>query len=435
MPVGPPHSWTRGGATAGLLLLAPLPVVVGGEEFRGFVDFAAGVLSLVALTCSVIWGLVASDRVFLNPRQRLLAQAVHRTTAVASVAFLLLHATVKVTLDHTTLLAALVPFSLGTGGTAGLIGLGSLAALLMIATALTGALRSTFASPAPVAARWRAVHALAYPAWCAALLHGLFAGRPAAGWVTFLYGTSLLAVITAIGLRAAPGAVKRNVTDRVLAALGPRPDGPERPPRHERDGSPPPGVEPAARAFSGVRDPYGTGRAGALPEPGPALDRHGVPPLPLTAPSIGGGVHATAGSGLGMAAAYRAVSPQPDGPARWPVPSPAPPAEAPRPAREPLDVTPPLDPTPPVDVTAPLDVTAPRGAQTSGTPGDPARPLHPAHPVGPAHHPAPPVRPAHPVAEAPPGPFQAAPRSGEPWGSPTAPTAPAGPAGRAGGQQ
>ncbi|MFE9659685.1 cytochrome b/b6 domain-containing protein [Streptomyces sp. NPDC005955] len=400
-------------------MLAPLPVVVGGEEFRGFVDFAAGVLSLVALTCSVIWGLVASDRVFLNPRQRLLAQAVHRTTAVASVAFLLLHATVKVALDHTTLLAALVPFSLGAGGTAGLIGLGSLAALLMIATALTGALRSTFASPAPVAARWRAVHALAYPAWCAALLHGLFAGRPAAGWVTFLYGTSLLAVITAIGLRAAPGAVKRNVTDRVLAALGPRPDAPERPPRHDRDGSPLPGGGPAARAFTGVRDPYGTGRTGDLPGPGPALDRHGVPPLPLTAPSIGGGVHATAGSGLGMAAAYRAVSPQPDGPARWPVPSPAPPAEAPRPAREPLDVT------PPVDVTAPLDVTAPRGAQTSGTPGDPVRPLHPAHPT-------------RPVTEAPPGPFQAAPRSGEPWGSPAAPpapTAPAGPAGPAGGQQ
>ncbi|MFD8939362.1 cytochrome b/b6 domain-containing protein [Streptomyces sp. NPDC059578] len=397
-------------------MLAPLPVVVGGEEFRGFVDFAAGVLSLVALTCSVIWGLVASDRVFLNPRQRLLAQAVHRTTAVASVAFLLLHATVKVTLDHTTLLAALVPFSLGTGGTAGLIGLGSLAALLMIATALTGALRSTFASPAPVAARWRAVHALAYPAWCAALLHGLFAGRPAAGWVTFLYGTSLLAVITAIGLRAAPGAVKRNLTDRVLAALCPRPAGPERPPRRDREGSPLPGVEPAARPFAAVRDPYGAGRAGDLPASAPALDRHGVPPLPLTAPSIGGGAHATTGSGLGMAAAYRAVSPEPSGPGRWPIPSPAPPAEAPRPAREPLDVTTPLD------VTAPLDVPAPRGAQTSGAPGAPAHPRHAAHPVRPPH-------PAHPAAEAPPGPFQAAPRSGEPWSSPAAPTAPSGPTG------
>ena len=45
---------------------------------------------------------------------------------------------------------------------------------------LTGAMRSAFASPAPVAARWRAMHMLAYPAWCAALIHGLYAGRTAA---------------------------------------------------------------------------------------------------------------------------------------------------------------------------------------------------------------------------------------------------------------
>ena len=47
----------------------------------------------------------------------------------------------------------------------------------MIFMGITGALRSAFASPAPVAARWRAMHMLAYPAWCAALVHGLYAGR------------------------------------------------------------------------------------------------------------------------------------------------------------------------------------------------------------------------------------------------------------------
>lgn len=98
-------------ATAAILLLIPIVVLAGGNGVRDFLNFGAGVLSLVALSCSVIWGLVATDRLFLNTRQRLVAQAVHRTTAVSSVAFLLLHITVKLALDHTVLIAALIPFS------------------------------------------------------------------------------------------------------------------------------------------------------------------------------------------------------------------------------------------------------------------------------------------------------------------------------------
>ncbi|CAM5575462.1 DMSO/TMAO reductase YedYZ heme-binding membrane subunit OS=Streptomyces albaduncus OX=68172 GN=FHS32_000436 PE=4 SV=1 [Streptomyces griseoloalbus] len=58
------------------------------DWFVDFLNFGVGVLSLVCLSCSVIWGLVAQDRILLGPRQRILAQAVHRTTAVASVVFL-----------------------------------------------------------------------------------------------------------------------------------------------------------------------------------------------------------------------------------------------------------------------------------------------------------------------------------------------------------
>ncbi|NGO09748.1 cytochrome b/b6 domain-containing protein [Streptomyces sp. HC44] len=206
--------------TAAALLLIPLLVLVGGDGFRDFLNFGAGVLSLVALTCSVVWGLVATDRVFLDTRQRLIAQAVHRTTAVSSVAFLLLHITAKIALDHTTVLAALIPFSGGVSGPEGLIGFGSLAGLLMIFTALTGALRSAFASPVQVAARWRAVHMLAYPAWCSALVHGLFAGRPAATYVTVMYSLTIVAVGGALALRAAPLPFKRKVSRRVLDLMG-----------------------------------------------------------------------------------------------------------------------------------------------------------------------------------------------------------------------
>ncbi|MFJ1731965.1 cytochrome b/b6 domain-containing protein [Streptomyces sp. NPDC088254] len=213
-----------GVATAVVLILIPVVVLVGGDRFQEFLNFGAGVLSLVSLSCSVIWGLVAQDRVILNTRQRIVGQAVHRTTAVASIAFLLLHITTKIALEHTQLIAAIIPFSLGVTGNGFLIGLGSLAGLLMIFVGITGALRSRFASPAPVAARWRAMHMLAYPAWCAALLHGLYAGRAAKPIFVILYGLALVGVMAALALRAAPRPVKRQLADRIGAIIGGEPE-------------------------------------------------------------------------------------------------------------------------------------------------------------------------------------------------------------------
>lgn len=175
-PSPAPSRTARGVLCAAALLLIPLVVLVGSDAFRAALDFTTGVLSLVSLTASVVWGLVASDRLFLTSRQRLLSQGVHRATAVASIGFLLLHVTVKLALDHVSVVGALIPFGLGVTGSAGLIGLGSLAGLLMVTTGVTGALRKAFASPAQIASRWRALHMLAYPAWCSALIHGLYAG-------------------------------------------------------------------------------------------------------------------------------------------------------------------------------------------------------------------------------------------------------------------
>ncbi|HET6856502.1 MAG TPA: hypothetical protein VFH94_05330, partial [Streptomyces sp.] len=132
----------QGGLTAVALILIPLLAVFGSEGLRATLDFTTGVLSLVSLTASVAWGLLARDRLLLQPRHRLLAQGIHRATAIASLGFLLLHATVKVSLGHVELIGALIPFGLGVSGTSGLIGFGSLAGFLMIVAASTGALRS-----------------------------------------------------------------------------------------------------------------------------------------------------------------------------------------------------------------------------------------------------------------------------------------------------
>ncbi|WP_328550464.1 MULTISPECIES: ferric reductase-like transmembrane domain-containing protein [unclassified Streptomyces] len=219
-----------GVASAVVLLLIPVVVILGGDWLQQFLNFGAGVLSLVCLTCSVIWGLVAQDRLVLNIRQRIVAQGIHRVTAVASIAFLFIHIGVKLALDHADWVAALLPFGWlfsGTGGanpgSATLIGMGSLAAYLMIFVGITGALRNQFASPAPIAARWRAMHMLAYPAWCAALLHGLFAGRPAKTFFMVSYELCVVAVAAALALRAAPRPFKRKVADRLAMTLGSEP--------------------------------------------------------------------------------------------------------------------------------------------------------------------------------------------------------------------
>lgn len=300
-----PSRTTRGVLMTAALLLMPLLVIIGSDAFRAALDFTTGVLSLVSLTAAVVWGLVATDRLFLHSRQRLLAQAVHRATAVASIGFLLLHVTVKLALDHVSPVGALIPFGMGFSGSDGLIGLGSLAGLLMVVTGVTGALRSAFASPAQVASRWRALHMLAYPAWCSALIHGLYAGRAPKPWVIVLYSLCLVAVAGAVALRASPLPIKRKVAAQILAVLEPeRRAGGRDAVRRDTTESPLPGTAAAP---------------GRAPEPDPD-----------TAPVVG------------IAAAYRVLAstdqptevtevlPHTESPApRWPSPSPPPPAEAP----------------------------------------------------------------------------------------------------------
>ncbi|MEW2395977.1 cytochrome b/b6 domain-containing protein [Streptomyces sp. NPDC046862] len=312
-----------GAATAAALLLIPVIVLAGGDAVREFLDFGAGVLSLVSLSCSVIWGLVASDRLFLNTRQRILAQAVHRTTAIASVAFLLLHVTVKIVLEHAPFYAALIPFSLGFTGTAILIAFGSIAGLLMITTAITGALRSAFMARAEVAARWRVFHMLAYPAWCFALVHGLYAGREAKPVFTILYSLCLAGVAGALMLRAAPRPFKRRVADRIVAILGTdTPSG-----REELDMSRARMAEATMAGGAGFgqdagrgfgQDP-GRGRGGDSPLPGMGsrgaspLEDTMVPPPRTPSPNFYESASRADApdAGPGFAAAYRAVSASP----------------------------------------------------------------------------------------------------------------------------
>jgi predicted ferric reductase len=163
-----------------------------------FLNFYTGVLALVALSVSVMIGLAAADQLVLPPRRRVLAQAIHRAAAFTAVAMLVVHIVCKVVAERATAVDAFVPFLNGHRTFA--VGLGTLAAYLMILVAASGIVRARFAGRTRPWL-WRTLHAIAYVSWPVAIIHGLAAGRGAATWVTLSYIFCVLAVALALPAR------------------------------------------------------------------------------------------------------------------------------------------------------------------------------------------------------------------------------------------
>ncbi|MFJ9076367.1 hypothetical protein ACIRO3_14065 [Streptomyces sp. NPDC102278] len=203
----PPLLSAAGGPHPGAITLAALAalaaLVVMAQagaltDFWNFLDFGAGVLSLVSLSATVLWGLAATDRTLFSSGHRLVAQGVHRGLAVAGLGFLGLHIWVKIAKAQTVAASAVVPFADPVQPLR--VGLGTLAGYLFVSVAVSGAVRSAFATKGR-SIWWRALHMGAYPAWGASLVHGLKAGRPASGWVTVAYGLCLLGVAAVLVIR------------------------------------------------------------------------------------------------------------------------------------------------------------------------------------------------------------------------------------------
>ncbi|MCF6472988.1 hypothetical protein FAF44_32030 [Nonomuraea sp. MG754425] len=160
----------------------------------GFLEFYAGVFALVLLTATVALGLLTTERVFLSPANRIRAQLAHKATALIGLAYLITHITLMISLGHVPPAAAVVPV-------AGVyVGLGNLAFDLMVVAVVTGMLRGRFATRARPGV-WRILHSAAYLAWPVGIMHGLTAGRPAAGWVAWSYVASMAAVGGALVVR------------------------------------------------------------------------------------------------------------------------------------------------------------------------------------------------------------------------------------------
>ncbi|WP_200213935.1 ferric reductase-like transmembrane domain-containing protein [Micromonospora coerulea] len=199
---------TRSKAAMVALTASALALAWAGLELAGagatlyaygffFTEFFAGVVALVSLSLTVMMGLLATDRLVLLIRHRVLLQSAHRATGILGVAGLVCHVITKISIGRAAPTDAVVPF---IGGRGLYVGLGTVAAFLMVSVLWTGLIRVRFAGVGPKWL-WRAMHSMAYASWPFALVHGLNAGRPAQSWVVVSYLACVLLVVVALLVR------------------------------------------------------------------------------------------------------------------------------------------------------------------------------------------------------------------------------------------
>ncbi len=144
---------------------------------------ASGAVALILLTLALVVGILAIGRVSTRRWPRFAIDGLHRTSSLLAIVFLVVHIATAV-LDSfapISLLDAVVPF---VGAYRPLwLGLGATAFDLLLAVAVTSAVRVKLGHRA-----WRAVHWLAYAVWPISVLHGLGTGSDAQQrWMSVVY--------------------------------------------------------------------------------------------------------------------------------------------------------------------------------------------------------------------------------------------------------
>ena len=171
---------------------------------------------MLLLTAVVVLGIATTTRREGQIWPRFLSARLHRNLSLMALVFLELHIATAV-LDpfaHLGLRDAVIPFASTYRPL--WLGLGVVAAELVMALAITSALRSRITYRV-----WRALHWIAYACWPLALLHGIGTGSDVrTSWFTVLDVVCVGAVFSAlVGWRLVHG-WPRAVTFRLSAALG-----------------------------------------------------------------------------------------------------------------------------------------------------------------------------------------------------------------------
>ena len=157
----------------------------------------AGAVSLVLLSGVVVLGLLSALRFEAARWPRFLTTGLHRNLSLLAVVFLAIHIVTAVVDPYTHLgwIAAIVPF--GSYYRTFWLGLGTIAAQLVVAIVVTSLARRLIGP-----GTWRAVHWLAYACWPLAVVHGYGTGTDSgSAWMLAVDAACLAAVSVAVAFR------------------------------------------------------------------------------------------------------------------------------------------------------------------------------------------------------------------------------------------
>jgi len=163
---------------------------------------ATGLVTLLLLTASVLFGILTAGRFSSGKWPRFLSQGLHRNISLLVLVFLALHVgtTVIDTYTSISLTAAFIPFA--SSYKTVWLSLGAVALDLLLALVVTSLLRQRIGHRA-----WRRVHWLAYACWPVAMAHGLGIGTDRnATWVFALAMACGVSVLSVAGWRLTVGA-------------------------------------------------------------------------------------------------------------------------------------------------------------------------------------------------------------------------------------
>jgi methionine sulfoxide reductase heme-binding subunit len=169
----------------------------------------AGISAFLLLSLATAVGATIGRR-WRDPQSRIQWQYVHRAAALGGVTMVLLHVGTLLADSYANVgVRGLLPF--GSGYRPVAVTLGVLAAYLLVAVSVTGALRSRLASSPRAVRIWRGIHLTSYAAWASSALHFYLAG-------TDRGETWALAVLFA-GIGAVLAGVMARLFDRRLVTI------------------------------------------------------------------------------------------------------------------------------------------------------------------------------------------------------------------------
>jgi predicted ferric reductase len=168
--------------------------------FLWYATRAAGLITLVLLTASMMLGLLNAGRFATGRWPRFLVQGLHRNLSLLALAFLALHVGTTVIDTYTSigLQDAIVPFL--SPYKRFWLGLGAIASDLMLVVMVTSLLRQRVGHRL-----WRVVHWATYLCWPVAIAHGLGTGTD--GGKIWVFGLTI-ACIAAVVVSAVYRSVK-----------------------------------------------------------------------------------------------------------------------------------------------------------------------------------------------------------------------------------